>query len=674
MTSAARSVREGMLAVVPAFLVSALLWGVAGVLEMIDSDSSVAPLLRYPYLQLGDLVPLLLTAGVAFMAAVRAGLPRIATTLLSIVLLELALASIDGHGVDPAAIAPFLAIALPLATVRLIALTYGVRALRILQLPVAGNSTLEALNLVIPGLLAAAAVATSALALNWLGIPEAFVSALGLIPTDGSLLSGVGTTIANSVLWSVGVHGYLALRPTFDQLDVGVTLNAQDVLAGGAGDHLVNGSFLGAFGFVGGSGATLSLVVAILLFCRGTTLRMLAVASLPLALFNVNEVLLFGLPIVFNPRLWLPFVAVPAVNVCVAYAATKLGILPPVVEPLPLNAPLLVNSYVVTDGSLVGPLFQLALIAMGTAIYAPFARAMERGTSTDEARELLRGLDGSFARIIDETHLLGHDRAVVPKTYYENLQRHNEAVRRLAPHSLELHYQPQLSRTSCAVTGSEALLRLRGADGTPHPPGELLSWLSLVGLEPQLDLWVAERAVEQVSAWRAAGLNHHTTINLSAATLNHPSQLRAISGVLAEGDGRVHLEITEHALTEQRPETIDTLARLREGGVRISLDDFGCGYSSLSYLHQLPIDAVKVDRSFVQALESERAERVLLGLVRLVDDLDLKIVIEGVETNEQLEKIPQTDSISIQGWLYSPALPTDSFAAFAADPASSWPP
>ena len=146
------------------------------------------------------------------------------------------------------------------------------------------------------------------------------------------------------------------------------------------------------------------------------------------------------------------------------------------------------------------------------------------------------------------------------------------------------------------------------------------------------------------------------TINVTSATLTSTPHLEKLIGVLAQAGGQVSVELTEDALVEDAEALHVAFDRLRQIGARIYIDDFGTGYSALSYLHQFRIDAVKIDRSFVQAQSSERGALVMSGLLRFCEALNLQIVVEGVETKE-ISALESSAEIIVQGWYFSKALP-----------------
>jgi EAL domain-containing protein (putative c-di-GMP-specific phosphodiesterase class I) len=241
-------------------------------------------------------------------------------------------------------------------------------------------------------------------------------------------------------------------------------------------------------------------------------------------------------------------------------------------------------------------------------------------------------------------------------------------------HALEagrtkLLYQPIVDIHTGKLLGVEALIRLVGMNGDLVAPSQFIPIAESAGLIDQLGHWVAHEACKQHQAWREAGLPPlPMSINVSAAEFRqrrfprHLSHALEASGVAPNW---LQIEITEDAVMENVAEAADILSELRAMGVGIALDDFGTGYSSLSCLSTLPLDKLKIDRSFVERLDSSQSSQMvtdtLIGLGRL---MNLQVVGEGIESMQAMEYLRDHGCTQAQGYLYSRPLPADEFEAW----------
>jgi len=228
----------------------------------------------------------------------------------------------------------------------------------------------------------------------------------------------------------------------------------------------------------------------------------------------------------------------------------------------------------------------------------------------------------------------------------------------LANEEFELFYQPLVNLKSGRITTCEALLRWNHPTRGFVPPSDIIPVAEDMGLIVDLGRWILRKACMECMQWpEGVGV----AVNFSSQQFHRRDVLTDIrfalevSGLPAE---RLDIEITEASLLRNSQWTLDVLAQLRAAGVRISLDDFGTGYSSLSYLNNFPLQKVKIDRSFLEGIEKDRPLTLLRGVARLSAELGMKVVVEGIETNEQLELIALEGTITeAQGYLFSPPVP-----------------
>ncbi len=237
----------------------------------------------------------------------------------------------------------------------------------------------------------------------------------------------------------------------------------------------------------------------------------------------------------------------------------------------------------------------------------------------------------------------------------ERLALENDLRRALAAREFELHYQPQISTRTGKVLSVEALLRWRHPQKGLIAPSSFIPLAEQTGLIVPLDAWVLKEACRQARAWISeAGIDLRVAVNLSAMQFRSPEILNTIVSALDAAEVEPHIleiELTESALMVDPEKSSSALKLLRSMGVSVAIDDFGTGYSSLSYLRRLPIDKLKIDRSFIRDL-SPRAtdESIVRAIVSLAHSVGLQVVAEGVETAEQLERIRALDCDQWQGY------------------------
>jgi predicted signal transduction protein with EAL and GGDEF domain len=228
---------------------------------------------------------------------------------------------------------------------------------------------------------------------------------------------------------------------------------------------------------------------------------------------------------------------------------------------------------------------------------------------------------------------------------------------------LRLHYQPQVDVRSGCITGVEALVRWQHPRHGLLPPIEFLPIAEESGLSGAIGQWVLETACSDLQRWRAMGADLRLAINFSPSQVEQPDFVPLILSTLQQSrlDTQcLEVELTEESTIKDVSTVVSKLARLADAGVRVAIDDFGIGYSSLSYLRKLPIHTLKIDRSFVQDIRSERDPGSLVSaIVSMADGLKLHTIAEGVETEAQMRFLHALGCHEMQGFLFSRAVDAD---------------
>ncbi len=238
----------------------------------------------------------------------------------------------------------------------------------------------------------------------------------------------------------------------------------------------------------------------------------------------------------------------------------------------------------------------------------------------------------------------------------------NDLHQALAQKQFVLYYQPLVSTDSGRMIGAEALIRWHHPEHGLIAPGQFIPQLEELGLIVEVGQWVLETACRQNVAWQKENLPPiRVAVNVSAQQFYRGNIVDTVERVLRETglDPRwLELELTETLTLDDSEATIKIMQELKRLGVSLSLDDFGTGWSSLSYLRRFPLDRIKIDRSFLREIETQpAAEAIVRSIIALGQNLGLTCVGEGVETHQQLDYLQKWKCAESQGFLYSAALP-----------------
>jgi EAL domain-containing protein (putative c-di-GMP-specific phosphodiesterase class I) len=251
------------------------------------------------------------------------------------------------------------------------------------------------------------------------------------------------------------------------------------------------------------------------------------------------------------------------------------------------------------------------------------------------------------------THALG-------RKAKERLELEHDLRRALESYELELYYQPQIDLRSSQCVGFEALLRWF------HPRKGLITPARAIPIAEDSRLilpignWILHEACQQNAAWQQAGYRPvKIAVNISALQFRQPDFPELVERALASSGLAPHyleLEVEEHAIMQNIDVAVTRLQALREKNISIVIDDFGVGYSSLRYLQQLPLDSLKIDRSFIGAIDPRGANPVVETIVALATSFQLKATAEGVETRDQLDYLHSIGCHQAQGYYFAEPL------------------
>ncbi|TYS82939.1 bifunctional diguanylate cyclase/phosphodiesterase [Rossellomorea aquimaris] len=238
----------------------------------------------------------------------------------------------------------------------------------------------------------------------------------------------------------------------------------------------------------------------------------------------------------------------------------------------------------------------------------------------------------------------------------------NELRRAIARNQLELYYQPQIDLKSSRITGVEALLRWFHPELGVVSPSEFIPIAEESGLIIEIGEWVIEKACRDAKLWKRAGAGKlNISVNVSMKQFLHENLIRTITNHLKLNKlnpSNLKLEITESAAMSQPEKTISRLLLLKGMNIDLALDDFGTGFSSLHHLKNLPVDILKIDRSFIKDLETNANDTAIVkALIQMAHSLGMEVVAEGVETPGQQKILEMIGCDTLQGYVFSKPLP-----------------
>ena len=284
-----------------------------------------------------------------------------------------------------------------------------------------------------------------------------------------------------------------------------------------------------------------------------------------------------------------------------------------------------------------------------------------------EAEELLHNAEAALKLSKDRDDRVVYYAADMNARVSEALAIESKLRRAVERQEFVLHYQPKVSLASSHIVGLEALIRWQDPDSGLIPPARFIPVLEETGMIVEVGRWAVEQAFRDLQAWAALGLSvPRVAVNVSAIQLQRKDFVATMVDEIRRGGDNpewLELEITEGLVMRDVKESTGKLSILRGMGVTVAIDDFGTGYSSLSYLSRLPVDSLKIDRSFVSGLpDSAEAEAIASTIIALAHSLRLKVVAEGVETRGQAQMLDALGCDYGQGYLFSRPVPATEIA------------
>lgn len=475
--------------------------------------------------------------------------------------------------------------------------------------------------------------------------------------------------IITQVLWFFGLHGSNILETvTLEIFNANSDINAAAVMAGGQATQIFTKQFLDIFVYMGGSGSALCLITALLIKGAKTSSYRLAKFSFLAAVFNMNEILIFGLPVIFNLFFLIPFVITPVILSAITYLAMYIGLVPLTISNnINWTTPIILGGYVAT-GSIRGSILQIFNLFIGTLIYIPFVEFYEKHKSkvnknvlSELVVEILEGAGSSSHSFIDRDDEIGNLARSLANDILSAIDTGNN--------TFYMEFQPQISYDG-EMVGAEALLRWNHEFYGFVPPPVIIKIAEEFGLTHMLGNWIIKNSISEISKFNKQGIkNIIFSINLTVAQMNNKKIVAFIKSVITEEkvDPKfIEFELTESTAFEQTPETMYVINEIRNFGPRLAIDDFGMGHSSLLYIKDFRINTVKLDKVLVEDIERDiNSQEIVSSVVNLCNMLNLTLVAEYVETKEQMEKLYSLGCKIFQGYYYSKSLKSDAFVKYA---------
>ncbi|MCH5186020.1 MAG: PTS sugar transporter subunit IIC/EAL domain-containing protein [Oscillospiraceae bacterium] len=468
-------------------------------------------------------------------------------------------------------------------------------------------------------------------------------------------------------MWFFGIHGSNILEPITQLIYTpNAAENAALISAGLDPTYIFTKQFFDIFVLVGGSGCTLALILAIVIFGKNTVMGKFVKTSGFISLFNINELILYGLPIIFNPIYLIPFIGVPIILTIITYIAFASGLVPLTNNPdVMWTCPIILGGFYAT-GSVRGAILQLVNVAVATLCYAPFVK-ISRKVKLKKTKALINELINEFEAgkhnknfKIDKNSHGGMIAEILANDIKKGIER-NEFY---------LVYQPLVLKDD--IVGAEALLRWKHPLYGEVSPIIILYLAKEFGYLQDITKWIVRTIFNQSKKWSNMKVfgdlnvadDFKLSINMSFDQLCCFDWVSYASDLIFEyriNPKNIEIEISEEVAFEHSEYNLNMLNGLLALGFDLSIDNFGMGYSSLVYLCAFKISEVKIDGEIIKAvLENPKSLGIVRSIVEMCNDMDIRCVAKMPEHEDQINLINELGGIIYQSYLHSkPLLPAD---------------
>jgi len=480
------------------------------------------------------------------------------------------------------------------------------------------------------------------------------------------LLRGILFMAFIHIFWFFGMHGNNILEPVAESIFVpAMAINRSLVESNLMPTEIFTKTFFDTFVLMGGCGSTLCLIIAILLIERKKNQQNLAKLSLVPVYFNINEFIVFGIPIVYNPIYLIPFIFVPILLTLTSYLAMFYGLVPYTSNFVEWTTPIFLSGYYSTN-SISGIILQLFNLILGVSCYIPFVKLAQKISDYQNKNSINK---------VYEFFKQNEKRGIVTSMLnrYDNIGSisrflADDLENSLNNEKMKLFYQPQVNYEG-KVIGFEALLRWNHENyGFIYPP--LIIALSIEAqLNNKLDYWILDTACRDLKRMNDMGYEDISmSVNVSVNQLEDSKFCNKLKEILNKHDidpGRLKLEIIEQSALRSGDKLLDKIQSIKRMGVKLEMDDFGMGHSSLMYLKEYEFDTVKLDGTLVRDITTNKScKKIISSIVDLGKTLNFSVLAEYVETREQKEILHNLGCNQYQGYLFSKPIPFDDAVNF----------
>ncbi|MGL5379608.1 EAL domain-containing protein [Clostridium sp.] len=498
-------------------------------------------------------------------------------------------------------------------------------------------------------------------------------SILAIIPSVLTIITAIGLAFLIDSFYFSKINGVdkitiYGANSFFNDIKYIFIKNALWVIGGHGGDLIVhdqsfNRLYVDTFTNMGGAGSTICLIIAIILYSSNKYRKKISHISIIPSIFNINETITYGLPILFNPIYIIPLTLTPIVQYVIAQGVFELGLVEIVNTNMSWTHPILFNAYKLTGG-FSGLILQIINIIVGVVIYTPFVKISdnmskrERQGAYEKLKNTIFSGDLEKLDLSSGTDSMGEISIFLGEELKEIL-----TGRRKNEDELYLEYQPQVNKER-KVVGVEALLRWKHEEFGNIQPNIIVLIAEEVGLIYPLGKWIAKEAIEQLSIWdEELEKKIDMSINASTKQLTDDTFANYIKDIIKlynVNPNNIKVEITESFAIGEDDVTKEQLTKLTECGVKLAIDDFGVGYNPLLYIKKYNIDSIKIDGSLIKDIDTnEESKSIVSSVYNLCESTGITVINEFLETENQKAVLDKMGDGLYQGYLFSKPLKAD---------------